>query len=131
MPACRVHSFSEPEHAHLCRSGPPLPVKILAVAAAFLVFPPLGLVALALTLWSCRHGGGFEGARGFKGHGPFRGRRFWSSGNSVFDEKQREALKKLKEEAEAFAEFRRKQREARDKEDFDRFMADREQDKND
>jgi hypothetical protein len=129
MSACQAQPFADQEHAHAWRFAPS-PLKLLVVLAAFLICPALGLVALALALWSCRHGGGFVGHCAWKERGPFRRRGFWSSGNSVFDERQREALNKIKEDAEAFADFRRKQREARDKEDFDRFMADRDQDKN-
>ena len=48
-----------------------------------------------------------------------------SSGNAAFDERRRETLRAIQEEAEAFADFERRQREARDREEFDRFMAER------
>lgn len=131
MSACQAHNFAEHAHAHAWGFDPRRVVKIIAVVAAFLICPPLGLAALAVTLWCCGRGGGFAGPRGWTEHGPFRRRGFWSSGNSVFDEKQREALNKLKEEAEAFADFRKKQREAREREDFDRFMAERDAQKKD
>jgi len=105
-------------------SGPPLPIKILAVLGAFWVAPPLGLAALGYLVWrkvqGCRTQG--EG-RGNDWRSHFsRGR---PSGNSAFDEKRRETLQALEEEAKAFADFERQQREARDREAFERFVADR------
>lgn len=126
--------FENPEFAARCaghpqdrcanRFGPPLPLKLVGVGAAFLLCRPLGLLALGAVLWShCRR-------HGFPGHGPWQGLRhrrgFARSGNAAFDAAQREALSKLAADAEAFAEFRRQQREARDKEAFDRFQAERE-----
>ena len=42
------------------RRGPPPIVAILGVGAAFMVFPPLGLAALAFVLWRARHGGAWR-----------------------------------------------------------------------
>ena len=41
------------------RFGPPLPLKILLVVAAFWIFPPLGIATLAWLLWrtAWRNGG--------------------------------------------------------------------------
>ena len=111
------HSFSG-------RSGPPLPIKILAVLGAFWVAPPLGLAALGYLVWRkvqarCAHG---------EGRGSDWRSHFWRarpSGNSAFDEKRRETLQALEDEAKAFAEFERQQREARDREAFERFVAER------
>jgi hypothetical protein len=120
-----AHSAIHPEGAetgdfHPFRDGPPLPFKLLLVGAAFLVCPPLGLAALAFVLWRGRHGG----CRGWGGGGGRR-RSLRGTGNSVLDEKRRETLKALDEEAEAFAEFRKQEREKHDREAFDRFMAGR------
>ncbi len=103
--------------------GPPLPVKILAVLGAFWVAPPLGLAALGYMVWRkvARHGCGEGRAKDWKSHGWGKS----SSGNSAFDEKRRETLQALEDEAKAFAEFERKQREARDREAFERFVAER------
>ncbi|MGO9743021.1 MAG: DUF2852 domain-containing protein [Roseiarcus sp.] len=103
------------------RHGPPLPLKLLGVGVAFLISRPLGVIALGLALWShFRH-------RGF-GPGPSFGPRrsgFGGSGNAAFDDGQRETLMKMQEDAKAFAEFRQRQRDARDKEAFDRFTSER------
>ena len=48
-----------------------------------------------------------------------------STGNTVLDERRRETLRAIKEEADAYADFERRQSESRDREAFDRFMADR------
>jgi hypothetical protein len=118
---------------HCGRSGPPLPIKLLAVAGAFWIAPPLGVAALGYWAWRAwrRNGGGdptahaekwraFAECRPWRRHGAYR-----SSGNAAFDERRRETLRAIEEEAEAFAEFERRQREARDREDFERFMAER------
>ncbi len=103
--------------------GPPLPLKILAVVGAFWVAPPLGLAALGYFVWrkvarrGCAEGRGKE----WRAH-TWRAR---SSGNSAFDEKRRETLQALEDEAKAFAEFERQQREQQDREAFERFVAER------
>jgi len=134
MSSCSNAQFAAPADGtgapRVC-GGPPLPVKVAAVVAAFLICRPLGLAALAFVLWRSYRGGhgpsrGFGPARGF---GLFRRAGVASTGNSVLDEKQHETLKELDEEAKAFAEFQKKQREARDKEAFDRFAAERGADK--
>ncbi len=113
------------------RFGLPLPLKILLVVGAFWVFPPLGIAALAFLLWRSaqRNGGcafGREGFRHAMDGGAWAGRRRGpATRNSAFEERRRETLKQLDEEAQAFEEFERKQREARVKEAFDRFMAER------
>ena len=114
--------------------GPPLPVKLLAVAGAFWIAPPLGFAALGLWAWRAwKHNGGGPGHCGPGAHWRefaerARSRCDWprrSTGNTVLDERRRETLKAIQEEAEAYADFERRQRESRDREAFDRFMADR------
>jgi len=113
--------------------GPPLPIKLLAVAAAFWIFPPLGFAALAFWAWRAwNHNAGpgradhadhwREFAERARSHCEWRRR---STGNSVLDERRRETLRAIQEEAESYADFERRQRESRDREAFDRFMADR------
>jgi hypothetical protein len=113
-------AFSQEGEGHPRFYGPPLPLKVLAIGAAFLVCPPLGLAALAFAIWR-GWGGGCRGA-GERGPG-FR--RFRATGNGALDEKRRETLKALDEEAEAFAEFQRDERKARDREIYERFTAGR------
>jgi len=120
---------------HRCDGfGPPLPIKLLAVAGAFWIAPPLGFAALGFWAWRAwKHNGGAsrcgrgEAWRDFaeraRSHCDWGRRR--SSGNAAFDERRRETLRAIQEEADAFADFERRQREARDRETFDHFMADR------
>jgi len=113
------------------------PLHVAAVIAGFVVWWPLGLLALAFFLWGDRFPKdrvreGFERAKAEFG-GFASDRRPWSStGNSAFDEYRAETLRRLEEErrrleeeGRAFAEFMRNLRRARDKEEFDRFMAER------
>ena len=48
-----------------------------------------------------------------------------STGNSVLDQRRRETLRAIQEEADAYTDFERRQHELRDREAFDCFMADR------
>jgi len=63
------------------------------------------------------HGGGFGGW----GRGP-------SSGNRAFDEYRAETLRRLEDEQREFQDFLGRLRMARDKAEFDQFMADRRND---
>jgi hypothetical protein len=113
--------------------GPPLPLKLLGVGAAFWIAPPLGFAALGLWAWRAwSHNGG----PGRCGHGQgwrefaerARSRHDWprrSSGNVVLDERRRETLRAIHEEAEAYSDFESRRRAERDRETFDRFMAER------
>jgi hypothetical protein len=47
-----------------------------------------------------------------------------SSGNRAFDEYREEALRRLEEEEREFKEFLDRLRQAKDKTEFDQFMAD-------
>lgn len=58
-----------------------------------------------------RFGGGFT---------PFR-----ATGNAAFDDYRQETLRRLEEEADEFQTFLERLRKARDKAEFDQFMADR------
>lgn len=112
----------------------------------FMVWWPLGLATLAYTIGSGRMACGFsgryehrmsrlqekmdrlrgrmgeQGARGFGGGGWHRGP---SSGNAAFDEYRIETLRRLEDEQREFQDFLGKLRMARDKAEFDQFMADR------
>jgi len=112
--------------------GPPLPLMILGVVVAFWFFPPLGVAAVLYLIWrSARRNGGcaFRRREGFDRameRGPWAAR--WhgpASRNTAYEEHKRETLKELDEEAQAFEAFERKQREAKDRQAFDRFMANR------
>ena len=63
------------------------------------------------------------------GNGAMRHPGTWwqprSSGNNAFDEYRAETLKRLEEEEKEFHEFLGRLRAAKDKAEFDQFMADR------
>lgn len=117
----------------------------------FIVWWPLGLATLAFVYGSGRMGCGFGAGRyehkmsrlqekmdrmrqrmggrdggGFGGFGGFGG---WggppSSGNRAFDEYRSETLRRLEDEQREFQDFLGRLRMARDKAEFDQFMADR------
>jgi hypothetical protein len=115
------------------------PLTIALMIIGFIVFWPLGLLMLAYILWGHRVP---ELKRHFEGAGEgwsseFRGcggsyRRMSRSGNFAFDEYREKELKRLEEERRRLDEDRREfeayvhdLRRARDKEEFDRFMANR------
>jgi hypothetical protein len=116
--------------------------EIGAVVAGFVVFWPLGLIALFLKwkngeMWKGSSGGGAPWA-GFKAPDlsswkpQSSGYGFTGSGNAAFDDYKREQLKRLEEERRkleedqrAFREFVERVRRAKDQDEFDRFMAER------
>ncbi len=123
---------------------------IALTVLGFIVWWPLGLATLAFAFWSGRMGCGYAGAgrheykmsrlqekmdrlrqrmgggdsgeRGFGGGGWGRGP---SSGNRAFDEYRQETLRRLEDEQREFQDFLGRLRMARDKAEFDQFMADR------
>lgn len=114
--------------------GPPLPIKLLGVAGAFWVAPPLGFAALGFWAWKAWKRNGGPGHCGSPGDHwrefaeRARSRCDWprrSTGNTVLDERRRETLRAIQEEADAYSDFERRQHESRDREAFDRFMTDR------
>jgi hypothetical protein len=131
------------ERRPLFRSG----WEIAAMAAGFIAFFPIGLAILGYLIWRKKMAGrGFEPAqfrtemkrwkhemkaqwRGGQGYAAGFGR---GSGNMAFDDYRAEVLRRLDEERRrlddeqrAFNDFVVKLRRAKDQEEFDRFMADR------
>ena len=113
------------------------PAWIAATVFAFIVFWPVGLALLAYLFWSGRMGCSRMGGRG-RWHGCenggersarsswFRGRRGPpSSGNIAFDEYREETLRRLEEEQKGFVDFLDNLRRAKDKAEFDQYMAER------
>jgi hypothetical protein len=106
---------------------------------SFILFWPLGLAVLAFLLWSGRMGHGWGCSYGDRARwkqrfadrwerhgGPERWRGgFSSSGNRAFDEYREETLKRLEDEQREFREFLERLRLAKDRAEFDQFMADR------
>ena len=122
------------------------PAWILLMILGFIVWWPLGLAALAFMIGSGRMGcwnhrslarwqdkmdrmqDRMERMRG-RMEGMGAGQDWWgqprSSGNRAFDEYRTETLHRLEEEQREFQEFLRRLRFAKDKTEFDQFMAER------
>ena len=102
---------------------------IAAMVLGFVLFWPLGLAILAYMIWSKRMFGSCANRRNRWNHrnGDARSATygFRSSGNAAFDEYRQDTLRRLEEEQEAFQSFLDRLREAKDKAEFDQFMADR------
>ena len=114
------------------------PGRIIVTIAAFIIWWPLGLAILAYSLWS-RNMGCWSNDR----HGRWadkmermqykmermrdrmerRGYYAPSSGNRAFDDYRMETLQRLEEEQVEFKNFLDRLRHAKDKEEFDAFMA--------
>jgi hypothetical protein len=114
------------------------PAWIALMIVSFFLWWPLGLVVLGYMVgsgrmfgcWNSRQGrewrarvreqaAGWCGPRANGGMG--RGTR--SSGNRAFDEYRDETLRRLEEEEREFKEFLDRLRHAKDKAEFDQFMA--------
>ncbi|MBN8980347.1 MAG: DUF2852 domain-containing protein [Rhizobiales bacterium] len=114
------------------------PGMILVMVAGFIVWWPLGLVALAYTIWSrkmgCYHHG-YEGRwankmermqykmERMRDRMERRGFYAPSSGNRAFDEYRMETLNRLEAEQAEFKDFLDRLRHAKDKQEFDEFMS--------
>ncbi|HZY69065.1 MAG TPA: DUF2852 domain-containing protein [Devosia sp.] len=121
------------------------PLTIALMVLGFVVWWPLGLAMLAYILWGEMFGGSAEKAeawahkskawcrdQNFKSHKYGSWRSGSGSGNAAFDDYRAEQLKRLEEERKrldeeinAFHEYMRNLRMAKDREEFDRFMRDR------
>ena len=99
---------------------------IAAMVLGFILFWPIGLALLAYMIWSKRMFKGSCASRTRHAHAAFK-----SSGNSAFDAYKAETLRRLEEEQDSFEAFLQRLREAKDKAEFDQFMADREKNKAD
>ncbi len=112
------------------------PVWIALMVLGFALFWPVGLALLAFLLWSGRMGcwkrgrlaswhesGGVDRLqhrmRHWQGGGPA------SSGNRAFDEYREATLRRLEEEQREFLDFLERLRLAKDKAEFDQFLAER------
>ena len=102
------------------------PAWIAAMILGFIVWWPIGLVVLAYLIWSGRMGccGDKKAWREYFTHEAKRfGGGFTSTGNHAFDDYREETLKRLEEEANEFQSFLKRLRHAKDKAEFDQFMA--------
>lgn len=121
------------------------PAWIVLMILGFMAWWPLGLVTLAFILgsgrmgcWSHHSGGRWQSKmdRMQEKMDRFRGRMergsgggFWggppSSGNRAFDEYRADTLRRLEEEQREFKDFLERLRFAKDRAEFDQFMAER------
>lgn len=114
-------------------------LTIALMVLGFIIFWPLGLAMLAYILWGEKFGGSAEKAEAW-----VKSKKSWArnqrhshgftraSGNAAFDDYRSEQLKRLEEErhrldeeVEQFHDYMRNLRKARDREEFDRFMRER------
>ena len=107
------------------------PAWIALVVVGFLIWWPFGLLALGYLVGSGRLARWTGcGARHWQQQarnnpGGWWGMRSSSSGNRAFDEYRAETLRRLEEEQREFKEFLDRLRHAKDKAEFDQFMAER------
>lgn len=119
------------------------PAWIALIILGFMAFWPIGLAILAFTIWSGRMGCGFHDGpdrwqhkmermqakmdwmRSKMGGGAGPWNAYPSSGNRAFDEYRAETLKRLEDEQREFKDFLERLRFAKDKTEFDAFMAER------
>ena len=93
---------------------------IMVVVVGFILFWPIGLALLFYTIWSNRMNCNSRGRRARSRFIPAA-----DTGNSAFDTYRTETLKRLDEERVAFTSFLEQLRTAKDKAEFDQFMASR------
>ncbi len=117
------------------------PLWIAATVLGFIFWWPFGLALLFFGIWSkrmvfwgCGRHGGWQRYDWQAGPPPWAAwKSFWcggdrqppSSGNRAFDEYRAETLRRLEEEQKEFASFLDRLRFAKDKAEFDQFMAER------
>jgi len=119
------------------------PLTIGLMVLGFIVFWPLGLAVLGYILWGEKFGGSSDKAQAYVDKGrawcssATRGYRSGtsfsqSSGNAAFDDYREAQLRRLEEERRRlddeireFQDYMANLRKAKDREEFDRFMGDR------
>lgn len=113
------------------------PAWLSLLVLGFLAGWPLGLAVLAylagsgrLRAWRAEMPGTWFNLRGPQPGSAWAGRTPWSgrtasSGNRAFDEYRTETMRRLEEEQQEFQAFLDRLRQARDKAEFDEFMAER------
>jgi hypothetical protein len=112
--------------------------EIAAMVGGFVLFWPVGLAFLGYLIWRKKKGGDADLGSDFRKwkdgmKSQFGGAGFRrSSGNMAFDDYRSEVMRRLEEERRrlddeqrAFNDFMLRLRRARDQEEFDRFMAER------
>ena len=106
------------------------PARIALTIVAFWFWWPVGLAVLAFMAFSRRRGARDQwGQWQFPKTGFGRCGRGFSyappSGNRAFDDYRSETLRRLEDEQKEFVEYLERLRQARDKAEFDQFMAER------
>ena len=96
---------------------------IAAMVAGFVLVWPAGLALLAYMIWSKRMFSRNAPIRTMAR--PFGASVMQSSGNRAFDAYKEDTLRRLQEEQDSFNAFLGRLRDAKDKAEFDQFMADR------
>ncbi len=107
-----------------------------ATILGFWLFWPIGVAVLVFLCWTGRlrswrmeRAGRWHNAP--PGEGPWAGcgwrarRRNAPSGNAAFDDYRAETLRRLEEEQKEFVDYLDRLRRAKDKQEFDEFMAER------
>lgn len=138
-------------HATAFLNDIPKPIWIAAMVMGFIVFWPIGLAILAYTVGSRRWGrramagpGQWHNTETPQPAGACAWGKWgdWSapwnqaqaqsqrppappSGNAAFDEYRSETLRRLEDEQKEFVDYLERLRRAKDKAEFDQFMADR------
>ncbi|WP_424932827.1 DUF2852 domain-containing protein [Amaricoccus macauensis] len=92
---------------------------IAAMVIGFIFFWPVGLALLFYMIGSKR-----MGCHSWKNR-RHHSRAYSGTGNSAFDAYREETLKRLEEERDAFVQFLEELRSAKDRAEFDQFMASR------
>ena len=136
-----LNRWGYPDDERRMSYGSQSPWRIALIVLGFIVWWPVGLALLFFTLGSRKMGcwdrhGRFESKmermqhkmERMRGRMERRGFNFGgfgppSSGNRAFDEYRVETLRRLEEEQHEFKDFLDRLRHAKDKEEFDAFMA--------
>jgi len=108
----------------------PRPIWIGMTILGFIFFWPIGLAMVGYSLWSGKMRCGPANQADWRNNdwrNKWRNRAsfYGSTGNQAFDEYRDETLRKLEEDAREFRGFVERLRKAKDKEEFDRFMSER------
>ena len=98
------------------------PAWIISMIFGFIFFWPVGLAILFYMIWSNRMSCNRNRIAKFRKN---RGMSRASTGNVAFDNYRDETLRRLEEEQQAFTGFLDRLREAKDRAEFDQFMASR------
>ncbi len=108
------------------------PAWLVAVVAGFWLFWPIGLATLGYLAWTGRlrsmrreGRGQWHNIRAHAFGGTFGSTFGGGSGNKAFDEYRSHTLQRLEEEQAEFVSYLDRLRQARDKAEFDQFMAER------